>query len=83
MNDTPCCNAMKLAISNGFVEWPITYSRDKKMSRLTPVLPHNTAPFLLLDYCPWCQADLRVSAQQGAARDRTSESSDTNNQGGA
>lgn len=64
MNDTPCCNAMMLAISNGFVEWPITYNRDKQMSRLTPVLPHPDAPALMLDYCPWCRVDVRISAQQ-------------------
>ena len=65
--DKYCCEAMKRAIEDGYVDWPITYTRDKQMIRLTPIICHREPghPVFKLNLCPWCGADVRITETKG------------------
>jgi hypothetical protein len=57
-HNTPCCDAMGYAIAHGYIEWPMTYTKDKQVSRLTPILNSEGKPGLILNNCPWCKEAL-------------------------
>ena len=70
-----CCPAMEQAIKDEYVSWPITYTKDKQMKRLTPVI-HSVSeerkPVFLLNFCPWCGSDVRSAASSTPDDDLTS-----------
>jgi hypothetical protein len=63
-----CCPAMEHAIKDGYVTWPITYTRDKQLRHLTPVIHskrEERMPAFWLNFCPWCKADVRTEIEGG------------------
>lgn len=60
-----CCKAMKHAIEEGYIGWPITYTDDMKMVRLTPFIAHceHEMPVFKLNLCPWCGAEVRTEIE--------------------
>ena len=61
-----CCPAMERAIQDEYIEQPISYTDDKQVIYLTPVLishrerePDENMPVFVLNFCPWCGADLK------------------------
>lgn len=71
--DEICCNAMGMAIEGGYIIYrPISYTPDKQVIFLTPILALPNCPNLLLDFCPWCKANVR-----GAELEQAKESEAT------
>ena len=60
MMDAYCCAAMRRAVRQGYLEHPVSYTKDKKLSCLAPVIVHkdNSRPVFALNLCPWCGAEL-------------------------